>query len=100
MQDAWQTAEDIRTGVVSAVDTVAAALARVAELDGEMAQAREHQVQLLAVERSATQLGRRLHEHDLPVAMLVTTVDVRTELVAEHPERGIIVAGHGRQCPG
>jgi Asp-tRNA(Asn)/Glu-tRNA(Gln) amidotransferase A subunit family amidase len=36
MHDAWQTAEDIRTGVASAVDTVSAALARVAELDGEI----------------------------------------------------------------
>ena len=36
MQDAWQTAEDIRTGMTSAVDTVSAALARIAELDGEV----------------------------------------------------------------
>ncbi|BEP16216.1 amidase [Acidothermaceae bacterium B102] len=36
MADAWQTAEDIRTGVTSAVDTVSAALARVAELDGQI----------------------------------------------------------------
>ena len=53
----------------------------VAEFRGEVA--REHQVELLAVEPPAAQHARRLHEHDLAVAVLVGGVHVRDQLVAK-----------------
>ena len=65
----------------------------VAQLGGEVAHAREHQVQLLAVEALPAQHPRRLDEHDLAVAVLVRRVHVRAELVGEEPQR---LGGHAR----
>jgi hypothetical protein len=70
----------------------------VAELRGQVPHARQHQVQLLAVEPPPVQDPARLDQHHLAVQVLVGAMHVRTQLITEHPQRGVVVAVHGLQC--
>jgi hypothetical protein len=69
----------------------------IAQLVGEVAHAREDQVQLLAVESLPAQNARRLHEDDLAVSVVIGAVHVRAELVGEEPQR---LGGHVPQSRG
>ena len=69
----------------------------LAQLGCGVAQAREHQVQLLAVEPAAAEHPLGLDQHDLAVAVLGGTVEVRAELVTEDPQWGLVrIAGFSR----
>ena len=67
----------------------------VTQLRGQVPHAGQHEMQLLTVERPASQHPRRLDEHDLAVGM--PAVDVWPELVGEDPQRSV---GHHASLPG